>query len=143
MRSIHHLVLSVLAGFSVVLVVDAAVDPIVLVGVAIVVGVGIDVDHFPIARYNAGSWRALRGCLGDPRRVFLAQDEIFQPGEVWPLQRLLSHVALAGALVVVVAAGSDTFALVVTVSLYVHVLADLAWDVARQDQYFEQVREST
>lgn len=144
MRSIHHLVLSLFAAVVVVPFLDAAVDTVVLVALATVLGVAIDADHFVIAWYNTGSLAAVRGCVRDPRRVFLAQDEIFEDGDVWPLQRLLSHVVLAGALVLaLLGAGWLVGAVLAAVVLYVHVLADLAWDVARQDRYFETVRRTT
>jgi len=141
MRSTHHFVLSVLAGAGAVPFVDAPVRSVAVVAYAAVLGVGVDLDHFALAWYNTGSLRALRGCLADPRRVLVAQDEIFEPGEVWPLQRLLSHAVLAGTLVLAaLAAGAVWLAVVSAVVLYVHVLADLAWDVLHQERYFEQVR---
>lgn len=101
---------------------------LLLVGYAAVVGVGIDLDHFLLARLNDGDWRAARRCLSDPRIVFLDQDCIFRTGEVGTLPRLLSHVLLAGAfvgLLVVVAPGLAVFTAVI---LYLHVLADLYAD---------------
>lgn len=143
MQSKHHFVLSLLVGVALVPVLETAATAPVLVAYATVLGVGVDVDHFAVAWYNTGSLRALRGCLGDPHRVFLAQDEIFEPGEVWPLQRLLTHVALAGALVAaLLALGRVGLAVASAVVLYVHVLSDLAWDVSRQDRYFERVRDA-
>lgn len=102
--------------------------PAVLV-VSVGVGVGIDVDHFAIARYNTGEWGALRNCLRDPTIVFVGQDEIFDPGEVGPLHRLLSHVLVGGVAVIAVAAVSIDWALVVLAAVYTHLLADLIWDV--------------
>ncbi|NHN42457.1 hypothetical protein G9C85_12595 [Halorubellus sp. JP-L1] len=144
MRSTHHFVLSVLVGAATVPFVDAPVRPVVVVAYVAVLGVGIDLDHFALAWYNSGSLRALRGCLADPRRVFVAQDEIFEPGEVWPLERLLSHAVLGGVLVGgLLAVDAVALAVVSGVVLYVHVLADLAWDVLHQERYFENVRAAT
>jgi hypothetical protein len=144
MYSSHHAVLSLLAGLGLLPFVQTDLPAVGVVAYAVVLGVAIDFDHFLVARYNAGNWRALRACVTDPRRVFLAQDEIFESGEVWPLERLLSHVVIAGLLVAaLLVAGLVGLAVVSAVVLYVHVLADLAWDVARQAEYFQRVRETT
>lgn len=141
MYSKHHLVLSVLAGVALVPFVDTPLSAAGVVIGAAVLGVGVDLDHFLVARYNAGSWRALRECVREPSLVFLAQDDIFEPGEVWPVERLLTHVAFAGALVAgLYATGFVDLAVVAGVVLYVHVLADLAWDVHRHDAFLERVR---
>lgn len=103
--------------------------------VSVGAGVGVDLDHFAVARYNTGEWRALRGCLRDPTIVFVAQDEIFRPGEVGPLHRLLSHVFVGGVAVLAVAAVSTPWALVVLAALYTHLLSDLLWDVSRNGGY--------
>lgn len=108
--------------------------PAVLV-VSVGVGVGIDVDHFAIARYNTGRWSALRSCVRDPTIVFVGQDKIFEPGEVGPLHRLLSHVFVGGVAVLAIAAVSIPWALVVLAAVYTHLLADLVWDVFRNGGY--------
>ncbi|MFC6951472.1 hypothetical protein [Halorubellus litoreus] len=144
MYSSHHAALSLVAGAALVPFVPTVLPAVAVVAYAVVLGVAIDFDHFLVARYNAGNWRALRACATDPRRAFLAQDEIFDADEVWPLERLLSHAVLAGVLVAtLLAAGLVGLAVVSAVVLYVHVLSDLAWDVARQAEYFERVRETT
>lgn len=144
MYSSQHAALSLVAGLVLVPLVPTVVSGPVLVAYAVVLGVGVDFDHFVVARVNAGNWRALRACVVDPRRVFLAQDEIFEAEEVWPLQRLLSHAVLGGALVAgLLAVDRLGVAVASAVVLYVHVLADLVWDVARQDRYFQRVRNAT
>ncbi|WP_227131546.1 hypothetical protein [Halorubellus salinus] len=144
MYSSHHAALSLVAGVALAPFVSTPLQPVGTVAYAVVLGVGVDLDHFLVARYRTGNWRALRACLTDPRRVFLAQDEIFDPGEVWPLERLLSHALVGTALVGgLFAAGLTGPAVVSAVVLHVHVVADLLWDVARQESYHEQVREAT
>lgn len=101
-----------------------------LVGYAAVVGVGIDLDHFLLARLETGDWAAVRRCLADPWRVVGRQDEIFPAGEVGALQRLLSHVLLAGVAVAALALVDRPLALLTGVVLYLHVLADLYGDNA-------------
>lgn len=101
----------------------------VVVGYSAVVGVGIDFDHFLVARLNTGSWRAARRCLANPRLVFLDQSAIFEPREVLVLQRLLTHAVIGGALVLGLwLPGYGTLAVVTAVVLYAHVLADLVHD---------------
>lgn len=144
MRSKHHFVLSALAAATLVPVLDTAVPATVLVVTMSLIGVAIDLDHFLIAYHNGGSMRALRWSAANPRKALFAQDEIFEATEVWPLERLLSHAVVAGVLVgVLLATGLAGVAVATAVVLYVHVLADLAWDVSRQDRYHERVRDAT
>jgi len=100
------------------------------VAYAAVLGVGIDFDHFLIARLNTGNWDALLGVVRNPRRAVFDQRDIFDEGEdVTRIQRLLSHVVLGGVLVAVLYPFSAYVALVSAVVLYVHVLSDLYQDV--------------
>lgn len=101
---------------------------LLLVAYAAVVGVGIDLDHFLLARLNDGDWRAARRCLADPRIVFLEQDRIFRTDEVGTLPRLLSHVVITGLLVGLLALLAPGLAVFTAVVLYLHVLADLYAD---------------
>lgn len=106
-----------------------------MVGYAAVLGVAIDLDHFLVARYNAGDWRALRTCLARPTIVLFEQTAIFEPDEVWPLQRLLSHAVLGGALVFGLRFVAPRLAALSALVLYAHVLADLLWDNRRRSTY--------
>lgn len=142
MYSSHHATLSVLAAVALLPFVSTGLGPVGVVAYAVVLGVGVDFDHFLVARYNAGDWRALRACLADPRRVFVSQDEIFAPEEVRVVERLLTHVVLGGVVVALLAGALVDLAVVSAVVLYVHVLADLVWDVVRQDYRVEQSRGS-
>jgi hypothetical protein len=99
-----------------------------VVGYAAVVGVGIDFDHFLVARLNAGDWAALRRCLRRPRIVLVDQEAIFEPLEVNPVERLLSHVVIAGALVGGLWPVSPYVAWLTGVVLYAHLLGDLVAD---------------
>lgn len=104
----------------------------VLVIYAAVLGVGIDFDHFLVARLNTGSWAAARRCLRDPRIVFADQDAIFASGDVGVLRRLLSHVLIAGLLVAGLTFVDPFLAAFSAVVLYGHLLADLIWDVGNE-----------
>ncbi|WP_199174906.1 hypothetical protein [Halegenticoccus soli] len=125
----HHFAISVLVGAAFALAVESPFPAWFVVAYAAAVGVGIDFDHFLVARLNTGSWRAASGCLRDPRRVFAGQDDIFEAGEVGTLRRLLSHVIIAGIAVPLVYALSPVLALLTALSLYAHLLSDLVWDV--------------
>ena len=123
-----HFLLSLALGVVLVALTSPA-QPFLAVAVVVIAGVGIDLDHFIVARYNSGGWRALRRCLRDPRIAVVDQGAIFDPLDVLVLQRLFSHVVIGGVLV----AGLWLFgygygALLVGSSLYVHLLADLIHD---------------
>jgi hypothetical protein len=96
-----------------------------------VVGVGIDLDHFPIAWYNAGEPRAIRAVLSDPR-LLLRQGAIFHPGEVSAHERLLTHAVIAGVATPATWLLAPTLGLVTGLVLYAHVLTDLGWRVYRE-----------
>ena len=100
------------------------------VGYAAVLGVGIDFDHFLVARLNTGTWDTLVRVVRNPRRVLFDQSEIFEAGEdMTKLQRLLSHALLGGLLVAGLYPFLPYVAVVSAVVLYVHVLCDLYRDV--------------
>jgi hypothetical protein len=133
-RSGHHLLLSVVAGVALVPVVETGLPSVAVVGYAAALGTLVDLDHFLLARYNAGDWRTLRRGLAAPRLLTLRQGELIEPGEVGPFQRLGSHLVVAALWVGGVAwAGRPGLALVGAVVLYVHVLADVVWETRRRD----------
>lgn len=135
MYSRDHAILSLVVGGLAIALVDLPFGwPSALV-VAVVAGVGIDLDHFLIARVTTGEWRAVRRCLADPRLVFLDQDEIFQPGAIWPLQRLLSHAVIIALAVPGLWFVDVGLALFLGAVLYTHLLADLVWDNYQHDEY--------
>ncbi|WP_455448885.1 hypothetical protein [Natrinema thermotolerans] len=134
MYSKHHAAISfVVAGVLAVLL-----PPVTLLGTPIptpavvaygtAAGVCIDFDHFLIARLKTGRWDALRFCLTHPRATITDQSEIFDPGDVGVLSRLLSHVVIAGVVVPALALASVSLAVVTAGVLYAHLLADLVWD---------------
>lgn len=139
MRSIPHFLVSVGLGGLLVVVLRPVIPAPVVVGYAGVLGVAIDFDHFPIARWNSGNWSALRGVLERPHIVVLDQDAIFEDHHVWPLQRLLSHAVIGGVIVGGLVPVSPTLALVSAVIVYAHVLTDLVHDNLRHE---EKMREA-
>ena len=102
---------------------------------AVAVGVGIDFDHFLVARLVTGDWGALRRLLRNPLSPLTAPDEIFEADDLWAIQRLLSHVVLGGALVGALALWSASFAVFTALALYAHLLADLVWDNYNLEEY--------
>lgn len=128
MNSGPHAAVSVVAGLAALAVTTPTVPAWVVVAVAVVAGVGVDLDHFLLARYNTGDWTALRRCLRDPAIVFRDQEAIFEPGDVGALNRLLTHVAIAGLVVPTLYLWRPSVAGAVALSLYAHVLADLVAD---------------
>lgn len=128
MHTSHHAGLAVVASLAVVVLTEPTA-PLALVGAGTVVGVGIDVDHFPISRVRGGDWRAAERVVRNPLLVVTEPQAIFEGARPHPLERLLTHVLVAGPLCVAAWIAWPALGLVVGVSLYVHVLADLCWDV--------------
>ncbi|ESP89870.1 hypothetical protein [Candidatus Halobonum tyrrellensis] len=142
MYSRHHLVVSAAVAAGLVAALPLASTPsgvVVAWGTLTAAGVLIDVDHFLVARLVRGDWANARRCLDDPRLVVGDQSAIFEAGDVWPLQRLLSHVLIAPAAVLAAWTVSDAAALALAVVLYAHLLCDLLWDVWRLETYHADV----
>ena len=131
MYSKAHLLVSVVVGAAAAVVAgQPPVPAAATVGYAAVLGVGIDFDHFLVARLNTGDWGALLGVLREPRRAVFEQSAIFEEGEdVTKLQRLLSHVVIGGLLVAGLYVVLPYAAVLSAVVLYAHVLCDLYQDV--------------
>jgi tagatose-1,6-bisphosphate aldolase non-catalytic subunit AgaZ/GatZ len=125
MNSTAHALVSVLVGVAAVVASTPPVHPVAVVAIAVVVGVGIDFDHFLIARYNAGDWRALGACLRDPRMVLFDQGAIFGASEVDAVERLVTHLVIGGVAVALLWLASPYLAVLVAATLYAHVLADV------------------
>lgn len=116
----------VLAGESIP---DAA---LVLYGTAL--GVFIDFDHFLIARLKTGTWDAVRFCIRNPSAAVADQGQIFGPGDVGVLSRLLSHLLIIGVLAPALALASIPLAILTGTVLYVHLVTDVIWDIWRLDR---------
>lgn len=135
MYSRSHLLVSLVLGAAVAVLVGAPVGRgALLVGYAGVLGVGIDADHFLIARLRTGDWHNLRYAVSNPDAVVLDQDRLFEEGDVGTLTRLLSHALLAGALVLgLVLLAVPVLAVASAVVLYGHVVCDLVAGVRRYE----------
>ena len=132
MYSRGHAAVSLVVGLAIVLLTSPPVHPAIVMAVVLAVGVGIDFDHFVLAAALTGSTKNLRRVLRNPRLAVVGQDEIFDDGDLTEEQRLLSHVVIAGVAVAGLWALAPYWALVVGVTLYAHVLADLYDDVRRE-----------
>lgn len=138
MYSREHALLSAALGLAIVALAPPGTSPVPLWLFVVGLGVGIDLDHFLLARLNRGDWANLRRCLADPARVFFDQDSIFEPGDVWREQRLLSHALLGGALVAALWPLARYWALAAAATVYVHVLADLYHDARTRTSYLRE-----
>jgi len=135
MYSKGHFVVSLAVGLLFLAVAPPTVlglPAVVLVPYAVVVGVGIDLDHFLVAWYNAGEPRAIRAGLADPRLLVLDQGDLFREDEISSHERLLTHVVIAGLATPATWLLAPALGLVTGLSLYAHVLTDLAWRVHRE-----------
>ena len=143
MDSKRHFLISLAIGIAVVALADAPLPDLALVAYAAVLGVAIDFDHFLVSRLHCGDWRATRRCLDDPMIVFLDQEAIFDDDDLWPRQRLLSHVVIVGVFVPGVFLLAGPFLEVVSgLVLYVHVLADLVEDNRKHEAYLRKAARS-
>lgn len=127
-RSSHHAAVSLLVSVAAVWFLRPAA-PIALVAAGTVAGVAIDLDHFPIARLRSGDWRSARRVLANPLLVVTDPERIFEGVPLNALERLLTHVLLGGLAVSVAWLAWPALGVVLGVSLYVHIAADLGHDV--------------
>lgn len=139
MYSREHAVLSALVGAPIAAGFSDIQQSIFFWAFFVAIGVGIDFDHFVIARLNRGDWTNLRRCVRDPARVFVDQGSIFDDGDVWRDQRLLSHLLVGGTLATLVWPIGRYAAFGVAVAIYTHVLADLYSDIRTRDEYLSEV----
>lgn len=102
---------------------------------AIAVGVGIDFDHFLIARLVTGDWSAFGRLLRNPLLPLTDPAGLFERDDLWAIQRLFSHALVAGVAVGGLWLWNTSFAIFTALVLYAHVLSDLAWDNYRFEEY--------
>ena len=138
MYSRDHALLSAALGLVVAALAPPTASPVLLWAFVVALGVGIDADHFLVARLERGDWANLRRCLSNPRLVVLDQESIFEAGDLWRDQRLLSHALLGGALVAALWPVAGYWAVTAAVTVYVHVVADLYADARTRAAYLRQ-----
>lgn len=137
MYSRNHAIVAGLVAIPLAVVAPPEVPRLAVIGYVLVLGVGIDVDHFLVARINRGSWDTLRSCVSDPSLVFTRQADIFDSGDVWRDQRLLSHLLIGGVMVALWWIPSPYLAVVTAITIYTHVLADLFADGQTRERYVD------
>jgi len=101
----------------------------------VAVGVGIDADHFLVARLNRGDWKNVRRCVQHPSLLLRGQAAIFDSGDLWRDQRLLSHLLISGSLVVGIWPLHRYWAFGTAVTMYTHLIADLFSDMQTRAEY--------
>ena len=101
----------------------------------VAVGVGIDADHFLVARLNRGDWKNVRRCVQDPSLLLSGQTALFDWGDLWRDQRLLSHLLIGGFLVVGIWPLQRYWAFGTVVTVYTHLGADLYSDMQTRAEY--------
>lgn len=138
MYSRNHAIISVVVGAPPTVTAPEFHQPTYIFVYVITLGVGIDLDHFVIGRINRGDWSNLNRCLRSPSQVFVDQASIFERGDIWRDQRLLSHLLIGGALIGLVWFSSGYLAFVTAVTVYAHVIADLYSDMRTRDAYLSQ-----
>lgn len=126
MYSRHHLIAStaIAGGFAL-----TTNDGLLIILYGALVGTLIDLDHFPIARYNRGDWQPLYFCLSHPRHAIFDQSEIFDETDVFDSQRLFTHAILGGVLVAITIPFHTGLGLVTAVIIYGHIVMDLIADL--------------
>jgi hypothetical protein len=137
MYSRNHAIVMGLVAIPLAVFAPPEVPRLAVIGYVLALGVGIDVDHFLVARINRGTWDNLRRCVSDPSLVFTRQAEIFDRGDVWSDQRLLSHLLIGGVMVALWWVPSQYLAVVTAITIYTHVLADLFADGQTRGQYVD------
>jgi hypothetical protein len=138
MYSRSHAIISVIIGVPLAVTAPEFHQQLYILIYVVVLGVGIDLDHFVIGRINRGDWSNLTRCLRSPSQVFVDQASIFERGDIWRDQRLFSHLLIGGVLIGLVWFISEYLAFVTAVTVYTHVIADLYSDMRTRDAYLSQ-----
>ena len=138
MYSRGHALLSAVIGILLAAGASSLTTSMICLAYVLLLGVGIDFDHFAIGRINRGDWTNARRCLRDPVQIFTDQSTIFDSGDIGRDQRLLSHLLIGGVLTVGFWFVNEYWAFVTAVTVYTHVLADLYSDIWTRDEYLEK-----
>ena len=109
-----------------------------LCGYVLLLGFRIDFDHFVMERINRGDWTNVCRCLRNPAQIFVDQSTLFDHGDIWRDQRLLSHLLIGGVLTAGLCVINTYWAFATVVIVYTHVLADLYSDIRTRDDYLEK-----
>jgi hypothetical protein len=69
--------------------------------------------------------------------IFIDQSAIFDQGDIWRDQRLLSHLLIGGVLTIGLWVINTYWAFATAVTVYAHVVADLYSDIRTRDDYLD------
>lgn len=140
MHSRDHAIHSGVLAFLLWAVAPPPGDPLVLVLFVLAVGIGIDGDHFLIARINTGTWKNLGRVVRNPRLVIFDQSAVFDTLDVWAEDRLFSHALIGGGGVGLLwLLDLRYWAVVAALTLYVHILADIYAGVRGRRERIETI----
>lgn len=129
MYSQGHAILSAILAIGLIPIVSPPIDPFLLFAYVLMLGVGIDIDHFPIARINVGNWSRLGKVVENPNLMF-NQSAIFEPDDVTSKQRLYSHTVITVLVVgIFVILDLKTWAGVSASTLILHIVTDMISDI--------------
>jgi hypothetical protein len=131
MYSREHLAMSIVVGAALVPLVETPLGPAGTVVFAGLVGTGVDLDHFVIARVRTGTWTPLRRAVSSPRLALIHQEELFEPGDVGTWERIASHLVIAIVLVGGLLPTAPSLGVVTAAVLGSHIAADILWDAWR------------
>mgnify|MGYP006926877443 FL=1 len=134
MYSQNHALLSAIVAIPVAVGAPTGQGPFLWIYM-LAVGTGIDADHFLVARFNRGDWKNIRRCIQQPSLLFRGQTAIFDWGDLWRDQRLLSHLLIGFFLVVGVWPLDQYWAFGTAVTVYTHLVADLYSDMQTREEY--------
>jgi len=137
MYSRNHALLSALIGVPIAIN-SPSYHPVIIWIYVVVIGVGIDIDHFVVARFNRGDWKNARRCLQNPSLIFVSQQAIFDSGDLWRDQRLLSHLIIGGMLTTSFLMIDLYWALGTGMTVYIHILSDLYADNQSREAYLSK-----
>ena len=127
MRSVEHASIGAAVGAAALFVLrrsSSLASNALLWAYGVSLSVFIDLDHFAIARWETGDWSHLRRAVTHPVWAFTSQKEVF-PDLDFPVKRLVTHVAVGGALTAVALPASAVVAAYTAVVVVAHVVADV------------------
>ena len=134
MYSRSHAVIAGLTGIPLAVFAPSTEPPLLLWTYMLLLGVGIDGDHFVIARINRGDWTNLQRCLQKPSRAFVGQATIFDSEDIWRDQRLLSYLLIGAGIATLLWPIDGYWAVATAVTIYTHLVADLYSDIKTRDE---------
>jgi hypothetical protein len=101
---------------------------LLLWGYGVFLSVFIDLDHFVIARKLEGDWTHLKRAIFNPKIGLVEQEKVFEDLPDFEGERLLSHLFIGGALVLLFAILAPFVAAFTAVVVGTHMFCDVLRD---------------